>query len=90
MKELADERRILNGVEITPEGNKMHYFKRVLINYKDPKGPRDVTSFDEIKEEIDRLDPEEALCYFHIDHRKVNYLRLRLWSLLPEKLNLEL
>lgn len=27
-------------------------------------------SFDEIKEEIDRLDPEEALCYFHIDHRK--------------------
>ncbi|EMO30248.1 hypothetical protein LEP1GSC170_1305 [Leptospira interrogans serovar Bataviae str. HAI135] len=70
MKELADERRILNGVEITPEGNKMHYFKRVLINYKDPKGPRDVTSFDEIKEEIDRLDPEEALCYFHIDHRK--------------------
>ncbi|MBW9225592.1 ATP-binding protein [Leptospira interrogans] len=70
MKELADERRILNGMEITPEGNKMHYFKRVLINYKDPKGPRDVTSFDEIKEEIDRLDPEEALCYFHIDHRK--------------------
>ncbi|TGK38417.1 ATP-binding protein [Leptospira gomenensis] len=70
MKELADERRVLNGVEITPEGDKVHYFKRVLINYRDPKGPRDVTSFDEIKEEIDRLDPEEALCYFHIDHRK--------------------
>ncbi|MCE9499049.1 MAG: ATP-binding protein, partial [Leptospira sp.] len=44
MKELADERRIINGVEVTPDGRKVHYFQRVLINYKDPKGPRAETS----------------------------------------------
>jgi hypothetical protein len=70
MKELTDERRILNGVELLPDGRKIHYFQRVLINYKDPKGIRAETSFDEIREEIGRLDNEDVLCYFHLDHKK--------------------
>ncbi|MCC6275406.1 MAG: ATP-binding protein [Leptospiraceae bacterium] len=70
MRELADERRVVNGVEIAPDGRKIHYFKRVLINYKDPKGPRAETSFDEIRNEIDRLDYEDIVCYFHIDHKQ--------------------
>lgn len=70
MKELADERRILNGVELLPDGRKIHYFQRVLINYRDPKGSRAETSFDEIREEIGKLDNEDVLCYFHLDHKK--------------------
>ncbi|MBE7413499.1 MAG: ATP-binding protein [Leptospiraceae bacterium] len=70
MRELADERRVVNGVEIAPDGRKIHYFKRVLINYKDPKGTRAETSFDEIRTEIDRLDYEDVVCYFHIDHKQ--------------------
>lgn len=69
MKELSDERQIINGVDVDEEGNKIHYFKRILINYKDPKGPRVETSFDEIREELDRLDGEEVVCYFHLDHK---------------------
>lgn len=69
MKQLSDERQIINGVDTDEEGNKIHYFKRVLINYKDPHGPRVETSFDEIREELDRLDGEEVVCYFHIDHK---------------------
>ncbi|PJZ70934.1 ATP-binding protein [Leptospira perolatii] len=70
MKELSDERRILNGVEIRENGDKVYYFKRVLIHYRDPKGIRAVTSFDDLRQEIDRLDPDEPICYFHLDHRK--------------------
>ncbi|MBP9887656.1 MAG: ATP-binding protein [Leptospiraceae bacterium] len=70
MKELSDERQIINGVEYDETGRKIHYFKRILINYKNPKGERVETSFDEIREEIDRLDKEEVVCYFHIDHKK--------------------
>ena len=69
MKELSDERQIINGVDIDELGNKIHYFKRVLINYKDPNGIRVETSFDEIREELDRLDGDEVVCYFHIDHK---------------------
>ncbi|MDX1961240.1 MAG: ATP-binding protein [Leptospiraceae bacterium] len=75
MKEIADERQILNGVDVAENGEKIHYFKRVLINYKDPKGPRVETSFDEIRNELDRLDGDEVVCYFHIDH-KMNHLNL--------------
>ncbi|MCX7997317.1 MAG: ATP-binding protein, partial [Leptospiraceae bacterium] len=32
------------------------------------------TSFDEIREELDRLDGEEVVCYFHLDH-KMNKLK---------------
>lgn len=70
MKELSDERQIINGVELNEEGKKVYYFKRILINYKNPKGNRVETSFDEIREEIDRLDNDEVVCYFHIDHQK--------------------
>jgi anti-sigma regulatory factor (Ser/Thr protein kinase) len=70
MKELTDERQIINGVEYDDTGRKIHYFKRILINYKNPTGPRVETSFDEIREEIDRLDKDEVVCYFHIDHKR--------------------
>lgn len=70
MKELSDERRILNGVELLPDGRKIHYFQRILINYKDPLGSRAETSFDEIRDEISKLDNEEVVCYFHLDHKK--------------------
>lgn len=69
MKELSDERQIINGVDIDENGNKIHYFKRILINYKNPEGQRVETSFDEIREELDRLDGDEVVCYFHIDHK---------------------
>ncbi len=69
MKELSDERQIINGVDIDEHGKKIHYFKRILINYKEPQGPRVETSFDEIREELDRLDGDEVVCYFHIDHK---------------------
>jgi anti-sigma regulatory factor (Ser/Thr protein kinase) len=75
MKEIADERQIMNGVDIDENGEKVHYFKRILINYKDPNGPRIETSFDEIREELDRLDGDEVVCYFHLDH-KMNKLNL--------------
>lgn len=70
MKELTDERQIINGVELDDNGEKIHYFKRILINYRDPKGPRMETSFDEIREEIDRLDTDDVVCYFHTDHKQ--------------------
>jgi anti-sigma regulatory factor (Ser/Thr protein kinase) len=70
MRQLTDERRILNGVEILPNGRKIHYFQRVLINYQDPKGSRAETSFDEIREEIQRLGMDEMVCYFHLDHKR--------------------
>jgi anti-sigma regulatory factor (Ser/Thr protein kinase) len=69
MKELSDERQIINGVDIDENGNKIHYFKRILINYKDSNGARVETSFDEIRDELDRLDGDEVVCYFHIDHK---------------------
>jgi anti-sigma regulatory factor (Ser/Thr protein kinase) len=72
MKELTDERQIINGVDIDENGEKIHYFKRILINYKFPEGPRVETSFDEIRDELDRLDGEEVVCYFHLDHKKNN------------------
>ncbi len=68
MKQLTDERRILNGIEINRDGKKVHYFKRILINYKNPGGPRERVSFQEIKDEIDRLDYEDVVCCFHVDH----------------------
>lgn len=70
MKELSDERRVLNGVELLPDGRKIHYFQRILINYKNPQGSRAETSFDEIRDEIGRLDNEDVVCYFHLDHKK--------------------
>lgn len=70
MKELSDERRILNGVELLPDGRKIHYFQRILINYKNPQGIRAETSFDEIREEIGKLDNEDVVCYFHLDHKR--------------------
>ncbi len=70
MKEISDERQIINGVDVDENGNRIHYFKRVMINYKYPDGPRIETSFDEIREELDRLDGDEVVCYFHVDHKK--------------------
>jgi hypothetical protein len=54
---------------IDENGNRIHYFKRILINYKDSNGARVETSFDEIRDELDRLDGDEVVCYFHIDHK---------------------
>ncbi|MCS7205113.1 MAG: ATP-binding protein [Leptospiraceae bacterium] len=68
MKELTDERRIINGIEINPDGRKVRYFNRILIKYKDPSGPREKVTFSEIKKEIDRLDIDDVVCYFHIHH----------------------
>ena len=68
MKELTDERRVINGVEIDPKGKRHSYFKRILINYKNPSGPHQKLNFQEIKSEIDRLSPEELVCCFHISH----------------------
>lgn len=68
MRELTDERRIINGLEINPEGKKVRYFKRILIKYRDPLGPKEKETFSEIKKEIDRLDIDDVVCYFHIHH----------------------
>ncbi|MFN3603499.1 MAG: ATP-binding protein [Leptonema sp. (in: bacteria)] len=68
MKELTDERRIINGIEINPEGKKIRYFKRILIKYKNPQGPRERVTFNELKKEIDKLDIEDVVCYFHVHH----------------------
>jgi anti-sigma regulatory factor (Ser/Thr protein kinase) len=68
MKELTDERRIINGIEINPDGKKIRYFKRVLIKYKDPQGPKEKITFSELKKEIDKLDIDDVVCYFHVHH----------------------
>lgn len=69
MREIADVRKIINGTEVGPDGKKHHYFQRKLILYRDPAGPRERTNFNEIKQEIDRLDYEDVICYFHIRHQ---------------------
>lgn len=69
MKQLTDERRIINGTEINKDGRKVHYFKRMLINYKYPGGPRARVNFQDIKSEIDRLDYDDVVCCFHVHHR---------------------
>ncbi len=69
MKQLTDERRIINGTEINKDGRKVHYFKRMLINYKYPGGPRNKVNFEDIKAEIDRLDYDDVVCCFHVHHR---------------------
>lgn len=66
MKELTDERRIINGIEIGNNGEKSYYFKRIMINYRYPDRPRDGMSFRELKEEIDRLSVDDVICCFHI------------------------
>jgi anti-sigma regulatory factor (Ser/Thr protein kinase) len=68
MKELTDERRIINGIEINPDGQKIRYFKRILIKYANPEGPREKVTFSELKREIDRLDIDDVVCYFHVHH----------------------
>jgi anti-sigma regulatory factor (Ser/Thr protein kinase) len=68
MKNLTDERRIINGIEVNREGQKVNYFRRILINYKNPQGARERVSFGEIKNEIDRLDYEDVVCCFHVQH----------------------
>jgi hypothetical protein len=68
IRQLTDERRIINGIEIDREGNKVNYFKRILINYKNPQGERNRLGFHEMKHEIDRLDYEDVVCLFHISH----------------------
>lgn len=69
MKQLTDERRIINGMEVNRDGQKIHYFKRILINYKNPAGPRERVTFRELKDEIDRLDYQDVICCFHVDFR---------------------
>ena len=69
MKQLTDERRIINGTEINKDGRKVHSFKRMLINYKYPGGPRNKVNFEDIKGEIDRLDYDDVVCCFHVHHR---------------------
>ena len=69
MKEIADERKIINGVELLEDGTKKYFFKRILIKYKDPNGPRPVHKFDDIKEYIDKLSPDDVICSFHVDHK---------------------
>ncbi|MBL8018167.1 MAG: ATP-binding protein [Leptospirales bacterium] len=68
MKQLTDERRIINGIEVNRDGKKVHYFKRVLINYKNADGPRGSINFQEIKEQIDRLGFQDVICCFLIQH----------------------
>lgn len=68
MKELTDERRIINGIEINPDGQKIRYFKRILIKYQNPEGPHEKVTFSELKTEIDRLDIDDVVCYFHVHH----------------------
>lgn len=68
MKELTDERRIINGIELNPDGKKVKYFKRILIKYKNPEGPREKVTFSELKKEIDKLDIDDVVCYFHVHH----------------------
>ncbi|EHQ04579.1 ATP-binding protein [Leptonema illini] len=68
MKELTDERRIINGIEINPDGQKIRYFKRILIKYSNPQGPHEKVTFSELKREIDRLDIDDVVCYFHVHH----------------------
>lgn len=68
MKQLTDERRIVNGIEIDKDGRKVHYFKRILINYKNPSGGKHKISFSELKAEIDRLNYEDVVCCFHMHH----------------------
>tara|TARA_B100001939_G_scaffold253115_1_gene220071 strand:- start:39105 stop:40172 length:1068 start_codon:yes stop_codon:yes gene_type:complete len=68
MKELTDERRIINGIEVNPDGKKVRYFKRILINYAKAEGPRARVTFEELKREIDRLDYEDVICCFHVHH----------------------
>jgi len=70
MKQLTDERRVINGIELDRDGRKIHYFKRLLINYKHPDGPRDRVTFGELKDEIDRLDYDDVICCFHVDFRQ--------------------
>jgi anti-sigma regulatory factor (Ser/Thr protein kinase) len=66
MKELTDERRIINGIELNPDGKKIRYFKRILIKYKYPNGPKEKVTFSELKKEIDKLDIDDIVCYFHV------------------------
>lgn len=68
MKQLTDERRIVNGISINRDGEKVNYFKRILVNYKHPGGPPLKVTFHELKEEIDRLDYEDVVCLFHVQH----------------------
>lgn len=70
IKQLTDERRIVNGIEINHHGEKINYFKRILINYRNPEGPRKKIAFHELKLEIDRLDYEDVICLFHVKHNK--------------------
>lgn len=70
MKQLTDERRIINGIELDRDGRKVHYFKRTLINYKDATGARERVNFAEIKSEIDRLDYDDVVCCFHVDFQQ--------------------
>lgn len=69
MKQLTNERRVINGIEMDHDGRKIHYFKRILINYKNPAGARERVNFGEIKAEIDRLDYEDVVCCFHVDYK---------------------
>jgi anti-sigma regulatory factor (Ser/Thr protein kinase) len=69
MKQLTDERRIINGIEVGPDGNKRNYFKRVLVNYKNPTGQKQKINYQDLKLEIDRLDYEDVVCCFHVIHR---------------------
>lgn len=68
MKEISDARKIINGTETLPNGEQVHYFVRKLIFYKDPDGPKERISLNEIKSEIDRMDYEDIICCFHIKH----------------------
>lgn len=68
MKELTDERRIINGIELNPDGKKIRYFNRILIKYKNPNGPKEKVTFLELKKEIDKLDIDDVVCYFHVHH----------------------
>lgn len=68
MKQVTDERRVINGTEINQDGVKVNYFKRMLINYKNPGGVRERVNFEQLKGEIDRLDYEDVVCCFHVDH----------------------
>ncbi len=68
MKEITDERRIINGIEINEDGKKIKYFKRILIKYRNPEGPREKINFAELKREIDKLDIDDVVCFFHIHH----------------------
>lgn len=68
MKEVADERKLINGIETLADGSKKSYFKRVLRFFMDPENKPSGNNFLELKEEVDRLDYEDVIYCVHVNY----------------------